>query len=326
MSENFYQSTIPCMGGEFEIKAYFEKPILKKDIEYILKKISTELTRIEDLLTDFRPSLFNQINEYAGIKPSEVSDEIINLIFKAQEFSKQSDGLFDISYATVGRYWRAARKNGLLPDLKKIESLKKFINYQKIEIDQKNKTVFLPYPQMRIGLGGIGKGYAVDRVCQVLNENGIFNFFVNGSGDIRVQSTKKAPRPWRIGIRNPFSENKNQSIGFIHLANGAIASSGDYINCLKINDTKYHHIIHPHTGKPAVGLACATVQSSDTITADVYATIAMLKSPTEAIQFLNQRAHLGVLVDVNGVVYHSDKSFSALNQYKNHIQTLEQQL
>ena len=270
------------MGGNFFFRAYPQSLSQTKHIESLFQSASNEVARIELLLTDFKPSPFNEINKYAGIKPVKVCDEIFDLIQKAISISKITKGSFDISTASTGHLWREAKKNNVFPDMTQLEKRKVFIDYRLINCNLKDKTIFLPHKEMRISLGGIGKGYAVDQAFNYLRSYALSNFYINGSGDIRVHSDQSAPRPWRIGLRNPFSEDEQKSMGVIQLRNQAICSSGDYINVIKKDHQIFHHIVDPKLGKSNNHLKAVTVLADTTVDADVLATTLMTMNEIEA--------------------------------------------
>lgn len=151
------------MGGEFIFMCFAQNFFDRKKTEAIFDVAFAEVKRIENKFTDFYPSEFNTINDFAGIKPCPVDNEIFDLIKSSIQISEESEGTFDISYASIGHKWREAKKKGTLLSDKERLKYKQLVDYKKIILNEDVKTVFLPDKEMRIGLGGIGKGYAVDR-------------------------------------------------------------------------------------------------------------------------------------------------------------------
>ena len=289
------------MGSPFTIETYVPDARPDREVEFFISLAFGEIRRIEDLLTDFRDSPFNDINKMAGIRPVRVCREIFDLVQLSLQFSRESEGAFDISYASVGHLWRAGMKTGLPPSEDQIVEAKRHVNFRKIQMDEDRMEIFLPHQAMRIGFGGIGKGYAVDRAFQVLRTCGLTNFFVNGAGDIRVQSEEKAPRPWRIAVRNPLSDNPLASMACLQIKNGAIATSGDYERFFECRGKKYHHVLDGRSGEITQEVSSATVLCQNTLDADVYATIAMVLGPQKGLEFLNQKKEVsGFLVTPEG--------------------------
>ncbi|MBI2520282.1 MAG: FAD:protein FMN transferase [Bdellovibrio sp.] len=302
------------MGGIWSIQCY---PAHFQTVEYVRTQISkafAEVHRLETLLTDFCSSPFNEINAQAGIEPVSVCREIYDLIVLALQFSEESHGAFDISYASVGRIWRQARADQMAPSREEINKQLKWVDYRKIIVNSREQTIFLPHKEMRIGLGGIGKGYAVDQAYKLLKENGLSNFAVNGSGDIRCTSAENAPRPWRMGIRNPFSKSHEVMMGILQIQEGAVATSGDYINYVLIDGKKYHHIINPLTGLPGFGSVSSTILSSTALEADVTATIAMVKGHRLGLEYLNRKKMKGMIVSDSGQVFMSDEALKQIEK------------
>lgn len=312
---NITRKSYRVMGGYFTFMCYPQSHMSESEVEELFDSAYKEVKRIEQKFTDFAPSAFNTINEQAGHAPCPVDQEIFDLILKSIAISKRSDGLFDISYASVGHPWREARRQGMQMSASERARLSQFIDYTKIELDAKNKTVFLPHPEMKIGLGGIGKGYAVDRAFELLKSRGLYNFFVNGSGDIRVHSHSEAPRRWRLGLRNPLSKNSEAHAGFIQLAQGAVATSGGYIQKIDNSDKRLdHHILSPSGARSMDEIISATIISDDCLSADTEATIVMNKTIPEALSYLNQNQIFGALISKQGQSYLSEKALKCFGQ------------
>ncbi len=305
------------MGGEFQFLTFPQTYLSQKDVQAIFEEAYLEVKRIETKFTDFNPSPFNEINQYAGIKAIHVDQETLHLIKNSINISKKSKGLFDISFASIGHIWRKYSDVGQSLPLDVIKEKISLINYKNIELDEEKSTVFLPHADMKIGLGGIGKGYAVDCVYQLFLKRGLTNFYVNGAGDLRVHSRADAPRPWRIGIRNPLSIETVKNVGIIQLANGAIASSGGYINNVAGN-TKDHHIIHPQMGRSKTDIIGSTVLADDSTTADTTATILMNMDIPQALEYLNDEHLSGIVFSNTGQTFLSER---ALKNFGNPLQT-----
>lgn len=302
------------MGGEFLFKIFPGTTKGHDEIRSVAELAFDEVSRVENLLTDFRDSPFNDINKYAGIRPVEVNDEILNILKDSLLLSKETDGAFDISFASMGHLWREHKSQDTQPTQAEILEAASFIDYKKIEIDEFNKTVFLPLKGMRIGLGGIGKGYAVDCGFNLLRKYGLSNFYFNGSGDIRVHSRIDAPRSWRIGVRNPFSDDPQKSCAYFEVANGSLATSGNYNNFIHKLGKKFHHIIDPTTGNSSRDLVSVTVFADSAQISDTTATSVMIMGREKGLNYLNHKGINAFVIDEEGKVHHSDKSFKLLEQ------------
>lgn len=277
-----------AMGGEFQLRCYPQTYISREEINLVFKKCEKEVLRIQKKYTEFSDSVITEINNAAGKNAIKVDRETIDLINHANYFSKLTEGIFDISSASIIFKWRELKKRGEQLSDKQRKELAKFVDFRLIQIEQ-NK-VFLPLPEMKISFGGIGKGYAVDRCFDILRRAGIYNFFVNGSGDIRVHSHKRAPRPWRVAIQNPFSFEK--VVGLVKIENGAIATSGNY----KQGD----HIINPVTGQSHNDIVSVTIIEETAMTCDVIGTSMMNLSIQDALRFLENNSIKGILISSQG--------------------------
>ncbi|MBH47332.1 MAG: hypothetical protein CME71_04085 [Halobacteriovorax sp.] len=291
------QAKYPAMGGEFVFLAYPQKFLSRSDVSELFALAAKEINRIEHKLTDFKDSDFNRINDHAGIKPHVVDDEIFALLQTALSFSKATNGLFDISFASLAHRTRGRKKL----TSKEFEYYKSLINYKNIKLDEELRSISFAHKDMRIGFGGIGKGYAVDRAFEFLKDNGLVNFSVNGSGDMRVHSAPDAPRPWRLGIRNPFAKDPSKAAGLIQLSNGALVTSGNYV--------RGDHIINTTSDNPGQ-LASVTLIDENALSADVLATALMNLSSNKAMDFLNSKNLLGLAIDSNGKTHLSSKALS----------------
>lgn len=290
------------MGSPFAIKAYPEN---NKDNNFVRQAVELaflEISRVESLLTDFKDSPFNKINDFAGIRPVKVTEEIFSLIDFSKKISQESEGAFDISYASVGAAWRKAFKSGIPPDEKEIQSARAFVDYRKIELNYDSFEVFLPLKGMKIGLGSIGKSYAVDSAFKFLRTKGLRSFLVNGAGDIRASSSSSAPRAWKVGIRNPFA-GKNMTMGIINISAGAVATSGDYERFISHGGKKYHHIIDARSSSIRDDISSVTVFAHDTVNANAYSTAAMCMGAEDGARLLTKKDKLkGLIIVPSGKV------------------------
>ncbi|WP_412469990.1 MULTISPECIES: FAD:protein FMN transferase [unclassified Halobacteriovorax] len=301
-----------AMGGEFQLLCFPQSFLSREDVLKIFHKAEKEVLRIQSKFSDFEESPFNEINKYAGIRPVKVDDEIWNIIKIANRISRESNGVFDISFATIGHLWREAKENGRTLSLLERTQMKAFIDYRNIQMNYFSKCIFLPFKQMRIGLGGIGKGYAIDMVYELLLKEGISNFYINGSGDIRVHSLPSAPRAWRIGIKNPFSADSSKSIGVLQVSTGSIASSGGYIHFNPYSEgMSDHHIVNPRSGFSNDEIIACTVIAEHTVEADTTATILMNLDVIEAIRYLDNKKLIGFVIDRNGKTHLSVRALSS---------------
>lgn len=292
-----------CMGSPFEISAY---PAGSRcgpgALESAILTAYAEIGRVEDLLTDFRDSPLNALNAAAGGPPVKVEPEVFDLVEFALGICGEAGGAFDVTYSSVGLLWREAFRTGVPPSQEAIVAALRLVGYKRVELDRAAGTIRLPEKGMRIGLGSIGKGYAVDRAYRVLADMGVENFFVNGAGDIRFASGPAAPRLWRAAILNPFASDK-RAAGVIEVRRGAVVTSGDYERYFVHRGRKYHHILDARTGNVRDDVASVTVYASTACLANAYTISAMALGAVEGAQFLRRRRDAGgVLITSSGAV------------------------
>jgi thiamine biosynthesis lipoprotein len=228
-----------------------------------------EIKRIETLMSPWLDlSDVTRINRSAGKEWVKVSPETMEVIKKAQEISELSEGGFDITVGPLIELWRKARREKIPPSIEEVKGKLDLVNFKNIEMDRDGK-VFLKKKGMAIDLGGIAKGYAVDRAFDLLKSHGYKNLIVNAGGDLRVGGLKNN-QPWSIGIQNPRESSK--ILARISVSDIAIATSGDYEKYFIYQGKRYHHILNPRDGFPAEGCQSVTILFRDGMTADALAT------------------------------------------------------
>ena len=292
------------MGNHFEISVVSNDEIwanLRID-EGVL-----EIQRIEKLLTTFNEeSETSLINRYAGMSPVKVSRETFDLIERSLRISRITQGSFDISYGSIDkRLWNFDTNMKALPDKETAKKMVRLINYRNIILDDENCTVFLKEKGMRIGFGGIGKGYAAERARYVMKLSGVESGIVNASGDLTTWGLQPNGNPWTIGIANPNSSN--ELFSYINVTNMAVATSGNYEKFVLIDGKKYSHTIDPRTGLPVSGIKSVTIITLNAEIADAMATPVMIMGIKAGMHLINQMKDIeAIVIDDNDTVYASD--------------------
>jgi FAD:protein FMN transferase len=263
-----------------------------------------EISSIEDMMSEWKEgSPISRVNQEAGREPVPVPEELFHVIEAAQKISELSGGAFDISWAAMRGVWKFSKGEEKVPAPDEIRAKLPLIDYKSIQLDDSKKTVFLKKPGMAIGLGGIAKGYAVDRAMQVLIRQGIANAIVKAGGDMRVQGTEDG-RPWSIGIQDP--RNREKLIARLPLSNISISTSGDYEHYFVKNGRLYHHIIDPKTGYPARACRSVTILAPDTLTSDPLATAVFVLGPEKGMKLIENLPGIqAIIVDDQGRVRYS---------------------
>ena len=235
-----------------------------------------EMQRVENLLSCEKDSSeISKINRDAGDHPVKISYETLEMLKRARTYCKKYNGTFDVTIGPLSSLWGFSKdKEIVLPEDKTIKNLKKLVNYNDMIINENDTTAFLKKKGMSIDLGGIAKGYAIDRGSAVLKEMGITNFILNAGGDIYVSGTKDKETLWRIGIKHP--RNTNDLVAEFDLKDYAVATSGDYERFKIINGKRYHHILDPATGYPGRLSESSTIIAPTAEEADATATYVFL--------------------------------------------------
>jgi len=292
------------MGNHFEIT------VVGTDEKWAFEKIDlgvAEIKRIETLLTTFdESSETNLINANAGIEPVKVSSEILNLIDRSIRISSVTQGAFDLSYGSVDNsLWNFDTTMTSLPDAKMAKSRVKLINYRNIIIDKEKSTVYLKEKGMRIGFGGIGKGYAADAAKKVMQKAGVESGVVNASGDLITWGTQPDGSIWTIGIVHP--EYANSVFSYMNISGLSVATSGNYEKYIMIGGKKYSHTINPRTGLPVSGIKSVTIISTNAEIADAMATPVMIMGIEAGLDMINQIKDIeAIVIDDNNKLYASN--------------------
>ena len=299
-----FRKAMKLMGNHFELS------VVDIDQERAFQWIDAgvqEIQRIEKLLTTFdEDSETNLINRNAGIAPVRVSRETFNLIQRSVRISGITQGAFDISYGSVDkRLWNFDQRMQQLPDKEVARERVSLINYRNIILDAGSDTVFVKEKGMRIGFGGIGKGYAAERAKSVMQEMGAAGGVVNASGDLAAWGYQPDGKPWTIGISNPDAPEK--LIGFLNVTNMALATSGNYEKYVWIDGKRYSHTIDPRTGLPVTGVKSVTIICPNAEIADAMATPVMIMGVRAGMDMINQINNLeAIIIDDDNKVYKSD--------------------
>ncbi len=298
-----YKRAMKLMGNQFELT------VVAHTKEWAYEMIDEgvkEIQRIEKLLTTFSDdSETNLINRNAGIQPVTVSDETFNIIKRSIKISSITQGAFDITYGSIDkRLWNFDQTMTSLPSPQKAKEMVRLINYKNIELDAEKKTVFLREKGMRIGFGGIGKGYAAEMAKEVMKKNDVNSGIVNASGDLTTWGTQPGGKPWTVGIIHP--DYKDYPFSYMNISDMAVATSGNYEKFVMIDGKKYSHTIDPRTGLPVSGIKSVTIISPNAEICDAMATPVTIMGIEHGLHLINQVKQVEcVIIDDNNKIYTS---------------------
>jgi thiamine biosynthesis lipoprotein len=302
-----YKKGMRLMGNHFEISVVHHQE--EEAYEYIEKAVA-EISRIEDLLSTFKPhSQINLINDFAGIKPVKVDKEVFDLIKRAIKISEITQGAFDITYGSIDKsLWNFDVNMTALPDVETAKQAVALINYKNVILDETQQTVFLKEVGMRIGFGGIGKGYAADKAKAVLLQLGIKSGIVNASGDLVTWGNQIDGKPWTAAIANP--DQKLQAFSYLNISNMAIATSGSYEKFAVIKGKKYSHTINPKTGLPVSGIKSVSIICPQAELADALATPVMVMGVDVGLNLINQLNGVACIIIDDDNRLHTSKNIN----------------
>jgi thiamine biosynthesis lipoprotein len=291
------------MGNRFELGVLDHDEKLANEI---IDAGVEEIRRIENLLTTYKEDSETSLaNRNAGIAPVEVSSETLEIIERSIRISNLTQGAFDISYGSVDkRLWNFDITMKALPDKATAKKMVRLINYRNIVIDKKKGTVFLRKKGMRIGFGGIGKGYAAERAKMVMKSKGSKSGIVNASGDLTTWGLQPNGKEWTIGVTNP--NLADQVFSYLDISNMSIATSGNYEKYVLIGGKRYSHTIDPRTGLPVSGIKSVTIITTNAEIADAMTTPVMIMGKKAGLDMINQITGMeAILVDDFDRVYAS---------------------
>jgi len=291
------------MGNRFELS------VVATNEKWANERIDAgiaEIQRIEKLLTTFSDdSETNQVNNNAGIKPVGVSRETFDLIRRSIMISKVTQGAFDITYGSIDkRLWNFDQQMTALPDAATAKRMVRLINYRNITLNEEDCTVFLRERGMRIGFGGIGKGYAAERAKLIMLQQGVKSGVVNASGDLSAWGLQPDGKKWTIGIANP--DSSHQVFSYLNISGLAVATSGNYEKFILIDGKKYSHTINPRTGLPVTGIKSVTIISTNAEIADAMATPVTIMGVYAGLDMINQMKDIeAIIIDDDDNLYTS---------------------
>ena len=270
--------------------------------EAAIDAVMAEMRRIDELMSHYKPeSQLSRINARAAQEPVQVDPELFDLIKLSTHYSIITEGAFDITYASVGHLYDYPHH--VKPTEEQIQAALPAVNWRNMLLDPVNHTVKFEHQGMRIDLGGIGKGYAVDRCIAILQARGFKHALVSAGGDSRIIGDRMG-RPWFVGIRNP--DDKSKVVTRIPVVNEAMSTSGDYERYFDEGGVRYHHIIDPRTGHSASKVRSATILGPTATQTDGMSKTAFVLGPEKALEIINRMPEYdAVFVTPDGRILYS---------------------
>jgi len=275
-----------AMGSELRLSAYTAD---EAAAQLAFAAVFGEFDRLDALLSVWRPgSDVLRVNAAAGDRPVPVSPDTRAVLRAARQISDWTAGKFDVTFGPLAEVWKfdAQDQDNSIPDDAHIRSRLPLIDYRRVEIDEEAGTVFLARKGMRIHLGGIGKGYAVERAAAILRQAGIRDFMIQAGGDLYAGGFKEG-KPWRLGINDPRGP-AGRLFAALDLSDGTFSTSGDYARFFIKGGIRYHHLLDPATGLPARGCRSVTIVADSPTQADALSTGVFILGPADGMALVER--------------------------------------
>ena len=285
-SARLVERTFASMGTELRLSAWTAD---EAGAEAAFEAVFQEMDRLEGLLSNWRPkSEVEQLNAAAGKQPIRVGPELREILTSSHQISEWTGGKFDITWGALSGLWKFdyQNKDGSIPDHSEVLRRRSLIDYRDVMVDDHAGTAFIKRPGMVVNLGGIGKGYAVDRARDIMRNRGLRDFMIQFGGDLYVAGLN-GNHPWRLGIQDPRGP-VNRIFAEVDLTDSTFSTSGDYFRSFIKNGRRYHHIIDPATGEPASLCRSVTIMTSSATVADGLDTGVFVMGPEAGMELVKK--------------------------------------
>lgn len=276
----------PSVRTEFLLDTTCSIKVYEKISEKTFEQAFAAVSKVDQLMNVNDPgSEVYQINQNAGIKPVPVSSDTFFVIQKALEYSRISEGKFDITIGPLVQLWGINTDSEKVPSQSEINEIMPLVNYKNVILNEAERTVFLKFKEMQIDLGGIAKGYAADKAVNILRDKGIKYVLIDFGGNIYAMGSKPGGAAWNIAVQHPDA-SRNIYMGILPIENSAMVTSGIYERYFMEDGVRYHHILDPETGSPARNtLASVTIRGDTSLDADALSTAVFLMGLEEGFEF-----------------------------------------
>ena len=299
------------MGSELQLTAWTAD---EAGAAAAFDAVFQEFDRLENLMSVWREgSDILRVNAAAGEHAVPVNPEVREALTIAHQVSEWTGGTFDVTFGVLSGLWKFdyQDKDNTIPDRSEVLKRLPLINYRDLEVDDRAGTAFLKRKGMRVNLGGIGKGYAVDRAVDILRRRGFRDFMIQAGGDMYVAG-RRGERPWRLGIRDPRGPAE-RSFAALDLSDGTFSTSGDYERFFMKNGRRYHHILDLSIGEPAQGCRSVTLVTDRAVIADALAKGVFILGPDAGMALIER------LPNVEGVIVSSRNEVRISSGLKNRL-------
>ena len=289
-----YEYQQPQMGLPFRIVLYARN---QTSADAASADAFRRIEQLNDIMTDYdADSELSKLSRTSGQRQEvRVSDDLWRVLQRAQDLARRSGGAFDVTVGPYVNLWRKARREHTMPEPARLAEARPAVGYTHVRLQPKNQTVELLVPGMRLDLGGIAKGYAVDEALKVLSRLGLDRALVTGGGDLAVGGPPPGKKGWRIELA-PLDATNAPPARFVLLSHAALATSGDVFQRLEIDRQRYSHIVDPRTGIGLTDHSLVTVIAPDCITADSLTKVVSVFGPEKGLRIIEETRHAAVRI------------------------------
>jgi len=287
-----YQTSHDAMGTTFEVVAYGPE---REYLAAVINEVFEEIDRLEQRITNYRPdSELSHINRTAARRSVVVEPGLFRLIGDSIRYSSETSGAFDVTIGPLMKTWGFFQQRGRVPDDAEIAQVLKTVGHTHVKLDATARTVSFNVIGVQLDLGGIGKGFAVDRAVEILRSSGVTNALISsGTSSIYALGAPPQAKAWTITLRDPFDAEKGADV--IHLKNCSVSTSGNYENFFKLNGKTYSHVMDPATGRPVEGMLSTAVLALETTESEALSTAFYVMGPERASHYVAAHSNLTVI-------------------------------
>jgi thiamine biosynthesis lipoprotein len=298
-----------AMGTHLAYSAFTTAALDAGRVHSAFDAATAEIVRLEKLMTTWSPdSEVSRVNAAAGKEAVKVGEETFDVIRESLNASRMSGGAFDITFETLHGLWKFDQDlDPHPPSPAEVRARLKFLGFGHVKLDESAHSVFLDESHVRIGLGGIAKGYAVDRASKVLLDAGLVSYYVQAGGDLYTHGDKPGGEPWQAGVRDPRGPDGDY-FAMMPVSDHAFSTAGDYERSYIVGGKRYHHIIDPHTGYPATASRSVTIWAPTALLADEIDDAVFIMGPEKGLALVESLDGVGaVIVDAQNRVWTSKR-------------------
>jgi thiamine biosynthesis lipoprotein len=291
--------TQPIMGTRVHVELWHAQPDAGREA---VAAAMAEMHRVDAAFSPYRDnSELSALNREAGSGAVSVSDELLLLLERSAAMSRRTDGAFDVTYASVGRFYDY--RGGVTPDAEQLAAAVAAIDYRYVEIDRDARTVRYRHPEVYVDLGGIAKGHAVDRAIGLLSAAGIDQAMVAAGGDSRIIGDRRGA-PWTVGVQHP--RDPTEMAVLLPLTDTAVSTSGDYERFFERDGVRYHHILDPTTGDSARELRSVTILGPEATLTDALSTSVFVMGARRGLELIDSMPGIdAIIIDGEGRLHYS---------------------